>query len=384
MLAPLLLLTIASSDLWMDRVAPILSRQERALYEELTDEKAREIFRRGFFANKAVSEEEYMERLAYIDAKYGTDKPGSGANTDPGRLYLALGAPLSVQRLPSSRIFYPTEIWYYDHVPNLPVKSRLQFLFFRPRDTGEMKLFSPQVHTFRALVIQNAGTRGLFPQNDVITEGDILNRLNPSPAELDVVDAALGVAKGVRNSGNSEILYLASSPRAMLSKPRRPDVQSSIRFAMERPNLEWEQLRTENRIPAIDLRFHVKVRGKLKLEVPGLDSFETNLPDTGLHAAVYRHRLFLLPGRYNIFLEVDGFRTGYVVEVKKLEDSQPLALPWDNATQQNEIHYRANLTAGADWASIGRQFLAADDLKRASACFQKAAALGYPRQQATR
>lgn len=384
MLAPLLILAFASSDLWLDRVAPILNGEERARYEELADDKAREVFRQGFFANKAVTEEEYMERLAYIDAKYGTDKAGSGANTDPGRLYLALGAPLSVQRLPSSRIFYPTEIWYYDHVPSLPVKSRLQFLFFRPRDTGEMKLFSPQVHTFRALVIQNAGTRGLFPQNDVITEGDILNRLNPSPAELDVVDAALGVAKGVRNSGNSEILYLASSPRAMLSKPRRPDVQSSIRFAMERPKLEWEQLRTENRIPAIDLSFHVKVRGKLKLEVPGLDSFETNLPDSGLHAAIYRHRLFLLPTRYNIFLEVDGFRTGYVVEVKKLEDSQPLALPWDNASQQNEIHYRANLTAGADWASIGRQFLAADDLKLASACFQKAAALGYPRQQATR
>ncbi len=384
MLTPALLLAFATVDLWLDRVAPIVTREERALYEGLADEKAREVFRQGFFANKDVTEEEYMERLAYVDAKYGTDKPGSGANTDPGRLYLALGAPLSVQRLPSSRIFYATEIWYYDHVPNLPVKSRLQFLFFRPRDTGEMKLFSPQVHTFRALVIQNAGTRGLFPQNDVITEGDILNRLKPSPAELDVVDAAMGVAKGVRNSGNSEILYLASSPRAMLAKPRRPDVQSSIRFSMERPKLEWEQSRTENRIPAIDLRFHVKVRGKLRLEVPGLDAFETVLPDNGLHQAVYRHRLFLLPGQYTIFLEVDGFRTGYVLDVKKLDDTQPLAVAWENARDRNEIHYRANLAPGADWASIGRQFLAGDDLKRASACFQKAAALGYPTQQAAR
>lgn len=384
MLTPLLLLSFAASDLWLDRVAPILTTEERRLYSELADEKAREVFRQAFFSHKAIGEEEYMERLTYIDAKYGTDKPGSGAHTDPGRLYLALGAPTSVQRLPSSRIFYPTEIWYYDHVPNLPVQSRLQFLFFRPRDTGELKLFSPQVHTFRALIIQNAGTRGLFPQNDILNEGDILNRLKPSPAELDVIDAALGLAKGVRHSGNSELLYLASSPRAMLSQPRRPDVKSSIRFALERPQLEWEQLRTENRIPALDLKFHVKVRGKLKLEVPGLDTFETKLPDTGLHTAVYRHRLFLLPGRYNIFLEVDGFRTGYVVDVKKLEDSQPLALPWENATERNEIHYRANLTPGADWASLGRQFLAADDLQRASACFRKAAALGYPRTQATR
>lgn len=384
MLTPVLILAFAASDLWLDRVSPILNREEHTLYEGLADDAAREVFRQSFFASKAVTEEEYMERLAYIDAKYGTDKPGSGANTDPGRLYLALGAPLSVQRLPSSRIFYPTEIWYYDHVPNLPVKSRLQFLFFRPRDTGEMKLYSPQIHSFRALVIQNAGTRGLFPQNDVITEGDILNRLKPSPAELDVVDAAMGVAKGVRNSGNSEILYLASTPRAMLSKPRRPDVQSSIRFSMERPKLDWEQLRTENRIPAIDLKFQVKVRGKLKLDVPGLDSFETTLPDTGLHTASYRHRLFLLPGQYNIFLEVDGFRTGYTLDVKKLENSQPIALPWETASTQNEIHYRANLRPGADWASIGRQFLAADDLKRASACFQKAAALGYPRHQASR
>ncbi len=160
-----------------------------------------------------------MELIAYIDAINGTYKPGSGANTDPGRLYLGLGAPLSVQRWPTSRIFYLTEIWYYDHVPNLPVKSRLQFLFFLPRDVGEMKLFSPQVHTFPAFVIQNASTLGLFPQNDVITEGDMLNRLNPSPTELDIVDAASGAAKWVRNGGNSEILNLASSsPGAPMGK----------------------------------------------------------------------------------------------------------------------------------------------------------------------
>jgi tetratricopeptide (TPR) repeat protein len=162
----------------------------------------------------------------------------------------------------------------------------------------------------------------------------------------------------------------------MLSKPHRAEVRSSIQFARERPKLEWEQLRTENRIPAIDLSFRVKVRNKLRLDVPGLESYETTFADnSALQEAVYRHRLFLLPGRYNVFLEVDGFRTGYVLDVKKLDESQALATAWEPVAGRNEINYLANQFPGSDWTSIGRQYLAADDLARAQACFRKAFAL---------
>ena len=48
---------------------------------------------------------------------HGSNKLGSGANTDPGRVYLALGPPTKVTRLASSRILVPLQIWYYDAVP---------------------------------------------------------------------------------------------------------------------------------------------------------------------------------------------------------------------------------------------------------------------------
>jgi GWxTD domain-containing protein len=168
-----------------------MSKDERTLYSSLTDEKAREVFRTGFWSSKSITESEYIARVEHIDNAFGSGQPGSGANTDAGRLYLALGPPTSISKLPSSRIFYPTEIWAYDHVPGIQTSSRVQFLFYGDR----RKLYSPQINTIRALLIPNAGTRGLFPVNDIITETDVKERLNLSPAEMDVLEAAIGVGR---------------------------------------------------------------------------------------------------------------------------------------------------------------------------------------------
>lgn len=357
----LLVIAAAAPDVWLTRVEPVLSKDERALYRSLGDEKARESFRQGFWGGKAITEAEYFERVEHIDAVFGSSMPGSGANTDQGRLYLSLGPPTSITRLPSSRVFYPTEIWNYDHAPGLPVSTRLQFLFFRARDVGGMKLYSPQIHTIRALIINNAGTRGMFPVNDVITETDVRERMQLSPAEMDVLEAAMGVARGVKNSGNSEILYLATSPREMLTRPRAGVAKSRITFTGERPKLETKQFATPNRIPAIDLTLTGTARGSITLEIRDLASFANALNFGQSKPFAYTQRVYLLPGEYTVFAEVDGFRTGFVLEVAKLTPADPIAAP----------HY-----PGADWASVGRQYLLGQDLARATTCFKWALAAG--------
>lgn len=364
----------AATDLWLARVSPILSKEERQLYLSLRDGKAQEAFRRSFFEGKAITETEYMARITHIDAVYGGDQPGSGANTDPGRLYLALGPPTGIQRLPSSRVLYPNEIWYYDHVPGLQTRSRLQFLLFKPRDLGTWKLYSPQIDTLRALIVNNAGTRGMFPINDIITEGDVLNKLKLSPGELDVLDAALSVAKGVKGSGNSEIIYLASNPREMLSRQRSTAVRSSIRYSQERPKFTFDQFVTPNRIPAVDLRAEVKARSSIRLEIredaaTEGDSFETKIDFPDARALDYRHRLFLLPGDYTVLLDVDGFRTGYALHVDKVKPTDAPAPEWANATEKSTLAYRANLYPGSDWNAVGKQYMSRSQWPQAATCF---------------
>lgn len=348
-----LLLLAATPDLWLRRVEPVMSKDERTLYSSLTDEKAREVFRTGFWSSKSITESEYIARVEHIDNAFGSGQAGSGANTDAGRLYLALGPPTSISKLPSSRIFYPTEIWAYDHVPGLPTSSRVQFLFYGDR----RKLYSPQLHTIRALLIPNAGTRGLFPVNDIITETDVKERLKLSPAEMDVLEAAMGFGKGVK----SEIQFLATSPREMLSRTRTGAASSRVRFEGERPKLESSQFQTINKIPAIDLTFTGSARNSITVEIRDLESFTNKLDFESTKPFTYTQRVYLLPGEYTVLVEVDGFRTGYVVHVAKLSPADPLADP----------HF-----PGADWAAIGRQYILAQDLPRASTCFKRALAAG--------
>lgn len=355
-LLPLLYLA-ASPDVWLARVEPVMNKQERSLYLSLTDEKAREVFRTGFWSTKAVTEAEYIERVEYIDHKFGSGQAGSGANTDQGRIYLSLGAPTAISKLPSSRIFHPTEVWAYDHVPGLQTKSRVQFLFFGDR----MRLYSPQIHTIRALLIPNAGTRGLFPINDVITETDVRERLNISPAELDVLEAAMSVGRGIKGSGNSEILYLASSPREMLSRARTASATSRIRFEGERPKLETHQYATANKLPAVDLTFTGTARSSIQLEIRDLHTFTNALNFDAARPFTYTQRVYLLPGEYTLLVEVDGFKTGYVLNVQKLSPTDPPADP----------HY-----PGEDWAAIGKQYLLARDLPRARTCYRRALEAG--------
>jgi|GEM_PF-1168088 len=350
-----LLLLAVTPDLWLRRVEPVMSKDERTLYSSLTDEKAREVFRTGFWSSKSITESEYIARVEHIDNAFGSGQAGSGANTDAGRLYLALGPPTAIGKLPSSRIFYPTEIWAYDHVPGLQTSSRVQFLFYGDR----RKLYSPQLNTIRALLIPNAGTRGLFPVNDIITETDVKERLNLSPAEMDVLEAAIGVGRGIKNSANSEILYLASSPREMLSRTRTGTASSRVRFEGERPKLETRQFQTANKIPAIDLTFTGKARNSITVEIRDLESFTNKLNFEATKPFTYTQRVYLLPGEYTLLVEVDGFRTGYVINIAKLSPTDPPADPQ---------------FPGADWAAIGRQYLLAQDLPRASTCFKRALA----------
>lgn len=300
---------------WPATVSPILTPAEKKIYLALPAAD-RAAFEENFWAGRSIDREEYARRMAYIDAKFGSSKAGSGANTDPGRVYLSLGAPARIAHIPSSRIFVPLEIWYYDSAPGL-TSSELRLLFYQPNGTGLPKLYSPTVDTMRALLLPEASTVHMFGPNDSVTERDIRQNLKTGPAEDEVITAASGVAPGIKYSGNDEILGRVTSPEIMLMKARTPRVTS--RF-IARPVLDVLKTASMEGAWQVDLRLVAAAQKEIGIEVlRGFASIyhsKVNLKFAKTETVEYTHRLDLLAGRYRLVVTVDGASFPYPLEVE--------------------------------------------------------------------
>jgi GWxTD domain-containing protein len=304
---------IAAQPAWLDQVAPVITQAEKKTYLALPP-PGRADFEARFWEGKAISAQEYFRRLRYVDATFGSSKTASGANTDPGRAYLAIGPPTKITHLPSSRVFVPLEIWYYDSVPGI-LETELRLIFYQKNSVGLMKLYSPTVDTLRALLIPQAAVQNVWGPNDTITEADIRNKLNIRPTEDEVVSAALNVATGIKYSGNDEILGMITSPAAILRRP--PETKVTSRFSVLRPKLDVIQTASVYGGSQVDLRLDAAVTRELDLEVleDAATVYQNKLLLKG--RVEYRHRLDLLPGPYRVVFTLDGKPFVYPLEVKE-------------------------------------------------------------------
>jgi GWxTD domain-containing protein len=305
----------AATPNWIDLVAPIITPAEKKTYLALQPE-AREKFQEEFWKNKSIARDEYYRRLQYIDSMYGSSKPASGANTDPGRVYLSLGPPNRITRVPSSRILVPLEIWYYDSVPGV-LNTELRLIFFQKNSIGFLKLYSPTVDTIRALLVPQASTNGMFGPNDGITEAMIRTNLTLPPAEDEVISAAVNVATGVKYSGNDEILGRITSPEKMLRRDLKPLVES--KFIVDRPKLDVLLSRSPYGGSQVDLSLEISARHDITVEVlQGIVTIYKNVVNLKFDAAKpvrYLHRLDLLPGSYRVLVNVDAKMNPYTLDV---------------------------------------------------------------------
>jgi GWxTD domain-containing protein len=313
-------LQAAAAPDWLTLVAPIITPAEKKLFLSLKPE-ARAKFEEQFWLDKSITAEEYFRRVEYIDANFGSGRPGSGANTDQGRIYLSLGPPSRVMRLPSSRILLPLDIWYYDTVPGV-LSTELRLIFFKKNNTGFPKLYSPTLDTFRALLIPQAGVQDTFGPNDDLTENAIRQAITLPPAEDEVISAAANVASGIRYQGNEEILAKVATPSVMLSKSLRADVRS--KFIVSHPKLQVLTSVSAYGGVQVDLGFEPTVQRNLDLQVlEGAITVYQNrlrLKFEKPEAVQYMHRLDLLPGSYRIMFAVDGTVHPYDLQVKEETD----------------------------------------------------------------
>ncbi len=307
LLAPAL--CAAGASAWLDAVAPLVTPTEKKTYLRLGAAE-RAAFEAGFWTGRSIEPEEYFRRAQYVDAKFGSGRTGSGANTDQGRVYLTIGPPTRVRRIPSSRIFVPLEIWYYETVPGV-IESELRLIFYQKGNVGLPKLYSPELDTVRALLLPQAGTIYSFGPNDTITEAGLRMALNVPPAEDEVIPAAVNVAAGIRNSGNSEILARVATPAALLNRRPKEAVESRL---VAPARVDALITRSPYGGMQVDLTIRVTARNEVGIEV--LDGPLTvyqnvvRLDREGAEPLQYLHRLDLLPGSYRLAIHADG-RTSY-------------------------------------------------------------------------
>jgi GWxTD domain-containing protein len=316
----LLAVTLASaaqSSTWLDLVSPVMTSAEKKLYLSLNPE-SRAKFELDFWDGKAITAEEYFKRIEYIDATFGSSKPASGANTDPGRVYLALGAPNKVTRIPSSRIFVPLEIWYYDIIPGI-LNTEVRLIFYQKNSMGLPKLYSPTTDTIRTLLVPQAATRSMFGPNDSISESDIRNILKVPVAEDEVVSAAVNVATGIRYTGNDEILGQITSPETILRKP--PQTRVSSRFITARPKLDTLLTPSLYGGMQVDLRLATTARRQVNIEIlqdaVTVYQNQLQLKFSKPESIEYTHRLDLLPGSYQLLFTIDGKAYPYPLLIKE-------------------------------------------------------------------
>ena len=310
----------AADSTWLQSVSPIMTAQERKTYLSLKPAE-RAHFEEEFWKDKPITAEEYFQRLQYIDSNFGSGKLGSGANTDQGRVYLAIGPPTKVGRLPSSRIFVPLEIWYYDVVPAIHLNTELRLIFFQKNLTGFPKLYSPQMDTIRALFLPESATTKMFGPNDEITEADIRNNLAVSPAEEEVVTAAVNVATGIRDVGNEEILGRVSSPSEILGIKRPDNLRTDVksRLIVTHPKLDILQTASPYGGSQVDLALNTPVLHELDIVVSQgpitIYQNQLRLKFEQTEDVRYTHRLDLLPGSYRIVFTIDGAAHPYTLDI---------------------------------------------------------------------
>jgi len=297
---------VAADTHWLEQVSPIITPAERKTYLALpvTD---RSHFEDNFWTGRPISAVEYFSRLSYVDNTFGSGRLGSGANTDQGRVYLTLGAPVKITRLPSSRIFVPIDIWYYDSVPALNLDTELRLIFYQKNNNGFPRLYSPALDTIRGLLLPQASVLGMFGPNDNITESSIRQQLNVGPAEDEVVTASVGVASGIKYSGNDEILGRVVSPATLLGRSQRSDVKS--RLILFHPELVVILSSSVYGATQVDMRCDVQAAHELNIEVfEGMTPVYENhlhLDFSAPQSLRYTHRLDLLPGVYRVLLTAD-------------------------------------------------------------------------------
>jgi GWxTD domain-containing protein len=133
---------------WLEQdVAYIISDEERKAFRNLTNDEERDAFIEQFWLRRNPNpdspdnefREEHYRRIAYANEHYAAGKPGW--KTDRGHIYIAFGAPDSVDSHPSGGSYqrpmdegggetstFPFEVWHYRYLEGIGDNIDIEFV----------------------------------------------------------------------------------------------------------------------------------------------------------------------------------------------------------------------------------------------------------------
>jgi len=133
---------------WLDQdVAYIISDEERKTFRNLGNDEERDAFIEQFWLRRNPNpdspdnefREEHYRRIAYANEHYAAGKPGW--KTDRGHIYIAFGAPDSVDSHPSGGSYqrpmdegggetstFPFEVWHYRYLEGIGDNIDIEFV----------------------------------------------------------------------------------------------------------------------------------------------------------------------------------------------------------------------------------------------------------------
>ena len=147
---------------WLDLVSYIISPVEKEVFLQLTSERDRDIFMETFWKQRDPTpgtpeneyREEHLKRWTYANKIYGRGTTRPGWQTDMGRIYIILGAPVSIEHFEPTLGIIPCQAWSFYGDADKELPPHFILLFFQRRGLGEYKLYNP-VSDGPSALIQN-------------------------------------------------------------------------------------------------------------------------------------------------------------------------------------------------------------------------------------
>ncbi len=138
---------------WLEKdVVYIISKEEKDAFLRLARDEDRDKFMDEFWEirnptpGSPVNEfkEEHYRRIAFANARFGSEWVANGWQSDRGRIYIILGPPGSRQFFTSGGQVYPIELWFYTaNEPSLP--PFFYVMFYQKEAMSDFRLYSPYI-----------------------------------------------------------------------------------------------------------------------------------------------------------------------------------------------------------------------------------------------
>ena len=171
---------------WLNLTSTIILPEEKDVFLELQNDRDRDLFAASFWRQRDPTpgtpqneyKDEHLERFKYVNAFFGRGATRDGWRTDMGRIYMILGAPVSIERFDNVMGVYPCQVWSYYGDRSKGFPTNFTILFFKRNGVGEFKIYNSISDGPAALIIQKKDV-DLFDSAMVYQE---IRKLSPTLA----------------------------------------------------------------------------------------------------------------------------------------------------------------------------------------------------------